>query len=424
MRTKLMIAAAAAVGFAAWHMAPCCAPATSAAFAQEGGSDKDRARAAMQKSFDWLVKQQNENGSFGKIPGMDPKAGEAGISALALRAMAKAPAEIRKGLEPAMAKTADYLLKLQAKDGSITNPGAGLTTYRTSIALMAFNAYDRKKFSDAIDKARDFLEKTQWWEGNGLDKNPAEAKKSPYYGGWGYDQSGTKPDADMSNVHFAIEALKEAGVAEDSDVWKRAVTFLQRCQNRSETNDLKPTGIQIGDDGGFMYDPALDHTKSEPKQVGGALHIPSYASITYAGLMSLLHANVAKDDGRVKGAYGWIQKNYTLEENRGLGGRANPQGSKQGLYYFFHTFAKALDAWGDRTIKDANGTEHAWADELSRRLVELQKPEGFWQNDVKRWWEDDPVLCSTYSLLALETAYKWLPGGEGAGAPEGESGKK
>ena len=38
-----------------------------------------------------------------------------------------------------------------------------------------------------------------------------------------------------------------------------------------------------------------------------------------------------KDDPRVKAAMGWIEKNYTLEENRGLGGRANPQGSKQGL---------------------------------------------------------------------------------------------
>ena len=41
-----------------------------------------------------------------------------------------------------------------------------------------------------------------------------------------------------------------------------------------------------------------------------------------------------------------------------------------------------------------------------------------------RWWENDPVLCSTYSLLALDTAYKWLPGevGNGAGAPAGGEG--
>jgi squalene-hopene/tetraprenyl-beta-curcumene cyclase len=150
----------------------------------------------------------------------------------------------------------------------------------------------------------------------------------------------------------------------------------------------------------------------------GTFEIPSYASITYAGLMSLLHANLKKDDPRVKGAYGWIEKNYTLEENRGLGGRANPQGAKQGLYYYYHTFAKALAAWGEPEIKAADGTKHRWADELVTRLGELQKPEGFWVNEVKRWWEDDPTLCTVYALVAIDTAYPYLEGAEKPAAPE------
>ena len=31
-------------------------------------------------------------------------------------------------------------------------------------------------------------------------------------------------------------------------------------------------------------------------------------------------------------------------------------------------------------------------------------------NDVTRWWENDPVLCTTYCLLALDMAYPWLEG--------------
>jgi squalene-hopene/tetraprenyl-beta-curcumene cyclase len=342
MRASIRLAGAAALASLAavvvWEGAGRPAEAQGAPAA----GAKAKADAALAKGFAWLVKQQHENGSFGRIPGMDPNAGEAGMSALALRAMAKAPADVRKGLEPNMEKAAAYVLSLQQADGSIQNPGAGLTTYRTSIAIMAFQAYDPAKYADAIAKGRAYLEKTQWSESNGI------GTKQPYYGGWGYDEkTGTKPEADVSNASFALEALKETGLPADSPVWKRAVTFLQRCQNRSESNDLAPSGVKIGDDGGFMYDPGLDQGKSEPvKLPDGTMQIPSYASITYAGLMSLLYANVSKDDPRVKGAKAWLEKNYTLDENRGLGGRSNPQGSKQGLFYYYHTFAKALNAWG------------------------------------------------------------------------------
>jgi squalene-hopene/tetraprenyl-beta-curcumene cyclase len=41
-----------------------------------------------------------------------------------------------------------------------------------------------------------------------------------------------------------------------------------------------------------------------------------------------------------------------------------------------------------------------------KKLVSLQKFDGYWMNDNGRWWENDPVLCTTYSLLALEIIQK------------------
>ena len=40
--------------------------------------------------------------------------------------------------------------------------------------------------------------------------------------------------------------------------------------------------------------------------------------MTYAGLKSMMYAGLGKDDPRVKAAWGWIQKNYTVDENPGL----------------------------------------------------------------------------------------------------------
>lgn len=33
--------------------------------------------------------------------------------------------------------------------------------------------------------------------------------------------------------------------------------------------------------------------------------------------------------------------------------------------------------------------------------MSLQKPDGSWANDNNRFWEADPVLCTSFALLVL-----------------------
>ena len=46
----------------------------------------------------------------------------------------------------------------------------------------------------------------------------------------------------------------------------------------------------------------------------------------------------------------------------------------------------------------------AWREEVVRRIIALQSPDGFWVNENNRWWEADPNLVTAYTLLALATA--------------------
>jgi squalene-hopene/tetraprenyl-beta-curcumene cyclase len=362
--------------------------------------------AAMKKGYAWLAAKQNENGSFGQIPGAK-EPGEVGYTGLILKAYAEAPEEIRSRYGTLMEKAAEQLVAIQQGNGSIGPKGGGLTTYRTSIAIMALSAYDRKKYAKVIEKGRDFVAGSQFSEARGVKST------NPHYGGFGYDRSGTKPDADMSNMQFALQALKEAGLDEKSPVWKRAVLFLQRCQNRTESNDLLKIGVdvQVSDDGGFMYDPGLSENKSEIKVLpNGKRQLASYASMTYAGLMSLIHARIARDDPRVQAACKWIRTHYTLDENYGLGTRKNPKKAQQGLFYYYHVFAKAMEAYGEPVIVTEKGMRRVWARDLLERLVTLQKPEGFWVNEEARWYESDALLVTAYSLLAMNTALRNLKG--------------
>jgi squalene-hopene/tetraprenyl-beta-curcumene cyclase len=79
--------------------------------------------------------------------------------------------------------------------------------------------------------------------------------------------------------------------------------------------------------------------------------------------------------------------------------------SKEGLYYYYHVFARAMAAWDRDTLKDKVGREHNWRHELAEKLHALQRKDGSWVNEADRWMEGHPALTTAYSLLALQAAY-------------------
>jgi squalene-hopene/tetraprenyl-beta-curcumene cyclase len=74
---------------------------------------------------------------------------------------------------------------------------------------------------------------------------------------------------------------------------------------------------------------------------------------------------------------------------------------ESGLFYYYHTFAKALDALGQDVFEDDRGNRHFWRAELIRELARRQRPDGSWLNENDRWLEGDPNLVTGYVLLTL-----------------------
>ena len=143
-------------------------------------------------------------------------------------------------------------------------------------------------------------------------------------------------------------------------------------------------------DGGFFYTAAVDTNPAGTS--GGGLR--SYASMTYAGLKSMIYAGLDKDDKRIKAAYDWAKKNYDLQQNPGMG--------QQGLFYYYQTFAKALSVMSVDELEDAAGKTHRWKEELVDVLATKQQQDGSWVNtENDRWMEGDPNLVTGYILMAL-----------------------
>ncbi len=349
------------------------APAMADEAASAGASHQQDYRRAVDRAIRYLrTKAQAPDGSF---------AGHAGPGVTAV----VATAVMRHGRtpdDPLVAKSLQYLEGFVHDDGGVYLKGVFYRNYETSLAVLCFTEANRNGRYDAvIENAQKFLKGIQWGEDEEHDRS------STSYGGAGY---GKHKRPDLSNTSFLIDALVASGAGPDDKSLKDALVFVSRCQNL-ETEHNTTRFSARNPDGGFYYTPAAGGTSQAGQTPSGGLR--SYGSMTYAGLKSMIYAGVGPDDPRVRAALTWIRRHYDLASNPGMG--------DAGLYYYYHVFAKALDASGLGLIEDADGVKHDWRGELAAELVRRQRADGSWVNQNARWMEGDPSLVSGYALLAL-----------------------
>ncbi len=268
-----------------------------------------------------------------------------------------------------------------------------LVNYNTSISMMAFVASENPAYDTILRKARAFTIGQQ------------STSSGKYGGGIGYGDD--EPHSDLSNTVFALEALQatrrfkdqgEKSTEKDLN-WEAALAFVQRCQNLREYNKDGHASDDPENKGGFMYEPGGSEA-GEMKLADGSTALRSYGSMSYAGLLSYIYADLKRDDPRVQAVFAWLQKHYSVTENPGMG--------MQGLYYYFQTMAKGLSTYGVDTLAMADGTRVDWKSDLAKRMIDLQANDGSWANQNGRFWEKDPVLATSYGVLTLEMLYRTM----------------
>jgi squalene-hopene/tetraprenyl-beta-curcumene cyclase len=372
-RRRFLAAATAAGAISATGLGP--RGALGAAVAPDPAID-----AMVAKAVDYLAKSQTSQGAF------SPQAG-VGVTALVTTGLLR---NGRSPDDPLVLRSLKFLQDFVQPDGGIYTPKLGFKNYETSIGLMCFvEANADKRYDKPIRNAEKYLKATQWTESeNDNDKSLKIDKSHSFYGGAGY---GKNKRPDLSNTAFMIDALKEAGNGPDDESMKKALVFVSRCQNLESEHNNTPVAA-LNPDGGFYYTPADGGESAADKLPNGGLR--SYASMTYSGLKSMIYCGVKPDDPRIKAAKKWIQENYDLKTNPGVG--------PNGLFYYYHVFAKTLATLGGDTIEDSKGVKHDWRKELVEQLAARQSANGSWTNPKSpRWLEGDPNLVTGYVLLSL-----------------------
>ena len=336
---------------------------------------RQRSVRAIAGGLHYLRGQQAADGSL---------LGNVGVTALALRAFLESPEKYSEADGPFITRQVEYLLGKARPDGSISASLQG-TAYNTAVAITALAATRNAKYEAVLAGGRKFLSEHQVDEGEGYKSD------HPFYGGVGYG-GGERPD--LSNLYMSLEGMKAAGADAKDPVWQKAMVFISRTQNRSESNDQK----WAGNDGGFAYSPGgINPSEDTTARIAQGA---SYASVTSAGIYSRLLIGVDKADPRVQAAYKWLTTNYTLDSNFGTN-------SKMTMFYYYRAFSKVMSAYGECEFVDARGQRHNWRNELADKLVSLQNPDGSWVNrDANAYWEDKPELATSWAVMALEQAMK------------------
>ncbi|MBL8755331.1 MAG: terpene cyclase/mutase family protein [Planctomycetes bacterium] len=373
---------------------------TAALFAQTAAPSWS---PAQQKGFDFLLGHQKD-GVFAVKMG-ERSFPDPGFTGLALAALQSKPLAARSEADKKVIEQGlTWLLGQQNEDGSF---GQRVQNYTTCAAVMALARWQDERTKPVLQKAQKYILAIQHCETNG--SSPADVE----YGGIGYGSKGER--SDLSNVQFALQALRDTGLPANDDAFRRAVVFLQRTQNLPGTNDLggklkvkaegsEPATFAVGKDGGAVYYPG--------ESPAGAIDLPdgtrvprSYGSMTYALLKCYLLCGLPGDDPRVKAAVQWIGANWTLVENPGADPKLGEKTRFQGLFYYYLLLAQALDASKvDKiaTQKDGKPAEVEWRKDLRACLEASQLPNGAWLNDKNgRWYENLDILCTCYAMLAL-----------------------
>jgi len=331
--------------------------------------------AAAAKAVDFLSKQQKDDGTFGA----SKESAMPGVVGMVVEALANSPAKLREANSPVVAKAVKYILSKQQPNGSITIPEFGLENYNTAVSVIGLAALENAAHKPVLEKARAFM----------LSCQVSGEVDEPNVGGFGY---GPGKKADMSNTGFSLEALKAAGLEENSPTWKNAVKFISRCQD-SETNDL-PAMKAGNNSGGFVYVPGSSPFGTENARNGKAYVPRPYGSMTYEAVKSLVYAGIKKDEPTLAAAFKWIHANYAVKEHPGAVGN-------EGYYYYVLAFSKAFTAAGIKEVDLPDGKKANWAKDLAAHLITLQKPDGSFANADARWMEGNPILATSFALQAL-----------------------
>lgn len=269
--------------------------------------------------------------------------------------------------------------------------------YLAANAAVVLSEPGFERYRGARNQFVNYLSRRQLVEALGWSQSDDE------YGGWGYAPVPVRktgapmaPQANISATRFALEALLASGAQSERAV-EAALVFVERCQNYTPTEHTR------FDDGGFFFI-HRDVTRNKAGLAGvddtSAKRFRSYGSATADGLGAMLLCNRSLTDPRCRAAAKWLVANGTPGKHPGDFEPRREFARNAAYFYYCWSLARTAKLAGDGEA----GTIKRLAGLTARDLINRQRADGSWSNEVVDLREDDPLVATSFALAALSAA--------------------
>ena len=357
------------------------------------GSQKVAIDAALERGVGWLLQQQEDDGGWHSQTYRNLEGGT-GVTALVTRALVETPPPWWLQSRPAVRAGVRFEMAHVNAAGLVQDPEEGaadLQLYATALLLEALSRRPELSSPDIVRRLSAGLQQAQRTERNGWSREDRE------YGGWGWDsprredRSVTSP-ANISITATVLKALSASQTISD-ETRAAALVFVERCQQRKQT----------GGDGGFVFTPVGPHPLNKAGwsiDPNGVTQVRPYRTATCDGVIALRALGRDRDAPQVAAGWTWLRNAYAVE-----GAASDPrlEAGRGGLdFYEAAVLAALLEDFADSCPNDLPSQ---WAE----RLLRSQQPDGSWRNPQPGMREDDPLIATALSVLAL-TRLQRVPG--------------
>ena len=363
----------------------------------EGGGTPEENSLANQillEASSYLLSKQSPDGSWrSEVYGL-LKSGQS-LTPFILNAYLDSPIEKSKKHDEKIKKAIEFLRKKNNKGihGKHDPDFLDYPNYSTSYALQCFLKFGSEQDQKNIEQSIVYLQNQQFSENVGFPPQSAP------YGGWGFGIN-QKPSigsfVDLAHTRRVLESLSNAASITPK-IRKRSIIFLNRLQKRkSSLDDSLIWEKDIGYDGGFFSSPTIAYAnkgRSKFDKSSGREYYQSYATATCDGILSMIALGYDPNSTELKDAKEWLLQNQNLELPAGVPlDDPAPWAQSMKLYNLMvlsETYSK-LEIQGN------------WRKEIIHLLAKIQRADGsFINNKGGLMKEDDPLLSTTYAIIAL-----------------------
>ncbi len=356
----------------------------------------------LRRACAYLWSQQADDGGWHSAHYAVLRSGQA-ITPFVLHSLLEVPDSTFSPPDGGAARALDFLRKQVDKQGAIGRSDPELLeypNYATAYALRCFVVADDRRDRPLVARMRAYLIGEQFAEHRGFDSS------SPAYGGWGF--GGRLADSDTGHMDLAhtrrvVEALRDAGGV-DLAVFKRTEAFLRFVQRHPTDDRAQPPhqSTTVSYDGGFYFSPIVtDANKGRIEDQHFGSHFRSYATATCDGLLALMAAGVPRDDERVVAAKCWLGQHPRLDYPAGVPSDHPESWGEAIRFYHLAVRAEVFAELGEPH-------QHAkWREQFVALLADAQRDDGSFVNTASHLMkDDDPLLCTTLAVIALEHALR------------------